>query len=82
MSKQILLLAGVALLFAGAVQAKAPGAQAAHERLTFAEAEAPAPTANGGTAWVAENAPANAAGQEQHADPKPKYFNTSDCGGD
>jgi hypothetical protein len=80
MSKQILLLAGAALLFAGAAQADATEAQAAQERSTIVHREAPAPTASSAAADSAGTTAAKVAEQELHSDAKPAYLSGEDCG--
>lgn len=80
MSKQILLLAGAALLFAGAAQARAPEAQAAQARSTIAQKEAPSPTASRVAADSAGTTAAKVAEQQLHPDAKPAYLSGGDCG--
>lgn len=76
MSKQILLLAGAALLVAGVAQADATEAQA-QERSNLVQKEAPAPSA--GTA-AAESAEKTAAVVAVHPDAKPVSLSGQDCG--
>ena len=80
MSKQILWLAGAALLFAGAAQADATAAQADQARTTMAQKEAPAPSSGSAVADSAGTQTAKAAGQELHPDAKPVYLSDEDCG--
>ncbi|MBW8305298.1 MAG: hypothetical protein K0M46_00225 [Thiobacillus sp.] len=80
MSKQILWLAGAALLFAGAAQADATEAQADKARTTIVQKEASAPTASDAAADPAGTQTAKAAGQELHPDAKPVYLSGEDCG--
>lgn len=81
MFKQTLLLAAAALLFAGAAQAGAPDVQAAQERSTFSQKEAPAPEATGAAADAAGTTTANEAAQELHPDARSVYLNRADCDG-
>lgn len=76
MSKQILLLAGAALLFAGVVQADATEAQA-QERSPIVLKEAPAPSASSATA---ESVGTTAAKVAVHPDAKPVSLSGEDCG--
>lgn len=81
MSKQILLLAGAALLVAGVAQADATEADAteaqAQERSILVQKEAPVPSA--GTA-AAESAEKTAAVVAVHPDAKPVSLSGQDCG--
>ena len=81
MFKHTLFLAAASLLFAGALQAGAPEAQAAQESSTLVQKEAPAPTATGGAANAAGNTSANEAEQELSPDASPVYLDGGYFGG-
>lgn len=81
MSKQILLIAGAALLFAGAAQAGTPEAQAAQARSTLVQKEAPAPTTSGASANAAGNTAVNEPKQELTSDASPVYLDSGHFGG-
>lgn len=76
MSKQILLLAGAALLFAGVAQADATEAEA-QARSTIVQKEAPAPSVSSA---AAESMRTTAAKVAVHPDAKPIYISGEDCG--
>ena len=84
MSKQILLLAGAALLFAGTVQAEAPGVQS-EQTLTIAK-NALVFSATDTEVEAARNCDATSkqdkseATEELHPDAKPVYLSGEDCG--
>lgn len=86
MTKQILLLAGVALLLAGTVQAEAPGVQSEQTRTTIAK-NAFVFSATNAEIEAARNCDAtskqdkNEATEERHPDAKPVYLDGGDCGG-
>jgi len=81
MSKQILLMAGAALLFAGASQAGTPELQDAQERSALVQKEAPAPTASGAAANAAGNTSTNEAEQELSPGASPVYLDGGHFGG-
>ncbi|MBW8457872.1 MAG: hypothetical protein K0M58_05460 [Thiobacillus sp.] len=87
MSKQILLLAGAALLFAGTVQAEAPGAQTERARTTIAKNEAFVFSASTEIDVASRNCDAiskpdqNEATEELHPDARPVYLNGGHFGG-
>lgn len=80
MSKQILLLAGAALLFAGTVQAEAPGVQSEQTRTTIAK-NAFVFSATNAEIEAARNCDAtskqdkNEATEELQPDARPVYLN-------
>jgi hypothetical protein len=86
MSKQILLLAGAALLFAGTVQAEAPGVQSEQTRTTIAK-NAFVFSATNTEIEAARNCDAtsnqdkNEATEELHPDARPVYLNGGHFGG-
>jgi hypothetical protein len=88
MFKPYLLLAGVALLFAGTVQAEAPDVQAEQARATIAKNEAPAPSATSAEIDAASNCDAaskqekNEADEELHPDARSVYLNGGYFGGE
>ncbi|HET9463314.1 MAG TPA: hypothetical protein VFO43_05045 [Thiobacillus sp.] len=79
MARQILFLAGAVLLFAGTVQAEAPGAQS--EQTTIARNEAFVFSATNTEIEAARNCDAtskldkNEATEERHAEARPAYLN-------
>jgi hypothetical protein len=81
MFKAYLPLAGVALLFAGTVQAEVPGAQSEQARMTIAKNEALVFSATSTEIEAARNCDAaskpdqNEAAEERHADARPAYLN-------
>lgn len=83
MIKQTLLLAGAAVLFAGAAQADAPEAQSAQARSGVSHQEAPAPTPDASTAETAKIIADKARDEEQelHPDARPVYLNSDNLDG-
>lgn len=81
MFKPYLLLAGVALLFAGTVQADSPEAQAKQASTAIAKQEAAAPAADRSARNVAARPATNEANQELHPDARPVYLNGGHFGG-
>ena len=84
MFRQMLLLAGVAVLFAGAAQAEAPEAQATLARSGVSHQEAPAPAPEAGTAETAKILADRAKDDERelHPDARPVYLNGGYFDGD
>lgn len=84
MLKQTLLLAGAALLFAGAAQAEAPEAQPTQARSDASHKEAPAPAPEAGTTEIAKTLAVRAKddGRELHPDARPVYLNGGYFDGD
>lgn len=81
MSKQSLLLACTALLFAGVAQAAATEAQAGPEHPALDQREAPAPTASDDTKDASGNMTAKEGGKAWPPDARPALANGGDCGG-
>ena len=81
MSKQTLLVACTALLFAGVTQAAPTEAQAAPERPALDQREAPAPTADDDTKAAAGKMVTSDGGQALPTDANPVQSNGGDCGG-
>lgn len=79
MSKQTLLLACTALLFAGATQAAAT--ETRPERPALDQRQAPAPTAGDDTKGASENMTPKEGGQALPPDARPALANGGDCDG-
>lgn len=75
MFKPYLVVAGVALLFAGSVQAEAPETQSERARATIAKKEAPAPSATRAETDAASKQEKNEATEELHPAARPVYLN-------
>jgi hypothetical protein len=81
MSKQTLLLAGVALLFAGAAQADVPQTQVSQASSAIAQKEAPAPTTSIAVTNDSEMTAAKTAEQELSPNIRPVYLDGGYFGG-
>lgn len=82
MNKQILLMAGAALLFSGTSQAGAPETQADREHSTIAQKEAPAPIASDAKMkTVGSQSARKGVEQERPNDAKPVYLDGGYFGG-
>jgi len=73
---------GMALLWAGTVNAEAPDAQTDAPRMAVAKKEAPAPSARAPAKPAPAKPQANAAEQELHPDARPVYLNGGHFGGE